>query len=495
MYLFLLTSLLAIFIVWFITFSKRKESTFAKLVHTTTGAKMPGINYFQSVYHLLVLRRKIGVARRSLYLSEKYGKIYHSMEGIGLEPNVTVTDPNLVKEALKKINEIPKAPIPDGFASTMFGYRNLVRLNNPEWHEHRSILNKSFISNKVFFEPIEKKVLQCVERWKKSEPVSVSQDLQKMTLDVLATCIFGNDFDTLNGNNSGPLASYNYCLGQLNNPLNFLIPFYGKLPLPANIRWRKEMEIFDAYCWSIIAQAKKSMEDNDSTKENNIKSLIALMIEGGMTEKDIRNNVATFFIAGNDTTAKTLMWTVGLIAKYPEVQEKARKEVLENTKNGLTYETLKDLNYIDWIIHETLRIYPSLSATDITNRVTKTEMIIGNYYIPAKTIIQADFISMLQSKEIWGDPENFRPERFDPDILTKEQRSSWMPFSYGPRICIGINFTLTEQKIFLATLLREFSFIKLSENSVLEIDEREVVTKPKHYQVQFYGKKQFVHLE
>jgi len=179
MYLFLLTSLLAIFIVWFITFAKRKESTFAKMVHTTTGAKMPGISYFQSVYNLLVLRRKIGLARRTLYLSAKYGKIYHSMAGIGMEPTVTVTDPNLVKEALKKINEIPKAPIPDGFASTMFGYRNLVRLNNPEWHEHRSILNKSFISNKVFFEPIEKKVLQCVERWKKSEPVSVSQDLQK----------------------------------------------------------------------------------------------------------------------------------------------------------------------------------------------------------------------------------------------------------------------------------------------------------------------------
>jgi len=291
---------------------------------------MPGINYFQSVYHLLVLRRKIGVARRSLYLSEKYGKIYHSMEGIGLEPNVTVTDPNLVKEALKKINEIPKAPIPDGFASTMFGYRNLVRLNNPEWHEHRSILNKSFISNKVFFEPIEKKVLQCVERWKKSEPVSVSQDLQKMTLDVLATCIFGNDFDTLNGNNSRPLDSYNYCLIQMTNPLNFLIPFYGKLPLPSNIRWRKEIEIFDAYCWSIIAQAKKSMEDNDSTKEK--KNLIALMIEGGMAEKDIRNNVATFILAGHETTSAALMWMVGLIAKYPEVQEKARKEVLEKNQ-------------------------------------------------------------------------------------------------------------------------------------------------------------------
>jgi len=313
----------------------------------------------------------------------------------------------------------------------------------------------------------------------------VSQDLQKMTIDVLATCIFGNDFDTLNGNTSRPLASYNYCFECFNNPMHF-IPNYEKLPLPANIRWRKEMEIFDAYIWSIIAQAKKSMEDNNSSKENNIKSLIELMIEGGMADKDIRCNVGTFFLAGHETTTSILLWIVGLIAKYPEVQEKARKEVLENTKNGFTYETLKDLNYIDWIIREAMRLYPPVSVTEyILFRRTETETIIGNYYIPAKTRIQVDFVSMLHSKEIWGDPQNFRPERFDPDILTKEQRSSWMPFSNGPRICIGMNFSLTQQKIFLATLLREFSLIKLSENSVLELMGGIALSRPKHYQVQF----------
>jgi len=226
------------------------------------------------------------------------------------------------------------------------------------------------------------------------------------------------------------------------------------------------------------------MEDNNNSKEENTKtpkSLIALMIEGGLSEKDVRSNIGTFFLAGHETTSSTLNWMVGLIAKHQDVQAKARKEVLENIKNGFTYETLKDLHYIDWIIHETMRLYPAVAA--IANRHTDTAMVIGDYIIPEKTNIQVDFISILYSKEIWGDPEDFRPERFDPEILTKVQRSAWMPFSYGPRICIGMNFSLVEQKIFLATLLREFSSIKLSEDSVRELETRSGITRPKHYKV------------
>jgi len=229
------------------------------------------------------------------------------------------------------------------------------------------------------------------------------------------------------------------------------------------------------------------MEDNKNTVEEyskTPKSLIALMIEGGMMEKDIRSNVSTFFLAGHETTASTLMWIIALIAKHQDVQAKARKAVLENIKNGFTYETLKELHYIDWIIHETMRLYPAVPA--VYQRSNETATIIGGYNIPEKTTFQLDFISMLHSKEIWGDPENFRPERFDPEILTKEQRSSWMPFSYGPRICIGMNFSLVEQKIFLATILREFSSIKLSENSNIEPDVKRLIYRPKNYKVHFY---------
>jgi len=401
------------------------------------------------------------------------------------QPTVTIADPHLVKEVIKKINEYPKEQLPNGFFKTLLGGdHSLIRINNPTWHDHRVILNKAFTSNKVFFEPMERKVLQCVARWKGGEPVSVEVDLQKMTLDVLATCIFGNDFNTLNGDSSEPLAAYNYCKENAFSFLGLIISNYSQLPLPFNVRWKKEMAKFDAYCHSIIEQAKKSMEVQENTTEENTKSksLVALMIEGGMMERYIQGNVRSFFIAGHETTTASLLWVIGLIAKNQDVQAKARKEVLENIKNGFKYETLKDLNYLDWIIHETMRFYPIVPA--ITQRYAATATTIGNFYIPEKTIIQLDFVSILHDKEIWGDPENFRPERFDPEILTKEQRSAWIPFSYGPRICIGMNFSLMEQKIFLATILREFSSIKLSENSVIEPEPKNI--RPNCYKVHFY---------
>jgi len=124
-----------------------------------------------------------------------------------------------------------------------------------------------------------------------------------------------------------------------------------------------------------------------------------------------------------------------------------------------------------------MRIYPAVPIIG-NRRTTDTEMMIGDWKLPEKSRVQIDFISMLHKSDIWSDPENFRPERFNPEILTKEQRTAWMPFSYGPRVCIGMNFSLVEQKIFIATILREFSVIKLPINSVVEVDTRSFLYAP-----------------
>jgi len=312
----------------------------------------------------------------------------------------------------------------------------------------------------------------------------VGEDLQKMTLDVLSTCIFGTDFDSLNGNLAGPLAAYNYVMDNVFYPLRLILPFYNNLPLPSNKMLDQKTAEFDSYCWSIISDAKASTHarieeqqkhENEGTTSAS-SSLITLMIDNGMTEQEVRDNVGVFFLAGHETTASTLTWAVGLLATYPEVQEKARKEVLTKAADGLTYESLKNLEYIDWIIHETMRLYPVVPI--INGRGTLQDITIGEWHVPAKTAIQIDFISMLHNPTIYESPKKFVPERWAPEKLTKEQRISWMPFSYGPRICLGMNFSIIEQKIFLSTLLREFSEIRLAKDSVLEAGTDNFLNSP-----------------
>jgi len=185
---------------------------------------------------------------------------------------------------------------------------------------------------------------------------------------------------------------------------------------------------FDDYCWSIINDAKndESSPVESQTETDKNYSIIKLMINSGMSDKDIRDNVGLFFLAGHETTSTTLQYTLGLLATHPEVQRKARNEVLEKTPNGLTYESLKDLDYLDWIIHESMRLYPA--APSLAGRKLKTETILGDWKIPENTTFQIDLVSMMHDEKIWGDPEVFRPERWSPEVITKEQRSSWIPF-------------------------------------------------------------------
>jgi len=115
-----------------------------------------------------------------------------------------------------------------------------------------------------------------------------------------------------------------------------------------------------------------------------------------------------------------------------------------------------------------MRLHPAVGT--IGGRLTHKEVIIGDWKVPEGVIVQVDIISMMYDPRIWGDPQVFRPERWSPENLTKEQRTAWMPFSYGPRICIGMNFSLLEQKIFLSSILREYSKIEFAPGGEVAID-------------------------
>jgi len=281
---------------------------------------------------------------------------------------------------------------------------------------------------------------------------------------VLATCIFGIEFDTLSGKLSEPLNAYNYCLERLFNPLRYIFTWINKLPLPVNKQISKNLAIFDKYCWEIMDQTKRNMEKNLDNPSN--PSMIELMYQNSIDEETIRDNVSVFFVAGHETTAASLGWLVSILASHPEIQEKARAEVLEKVSDPFTHETLKELPYIDALIKETMRLYPP--AAILGPRYALKESIVNGVKIPVGTTVQVEFISMGRDQEIWIDPEEVRPERWFPENITKEQRNAWMPFSSIPRICIAMNFSLQEQKLFLIYLLKRYKEIKLGGNCQLK---------------------------
>jgi len=294
----------------------------------------------------------------------------------------------------------------------------------------------------------------------------------------------------LGGNISGVITAYNNCMDHIFEPVRLVIPYYDYLPTAPNRFLADNTKVFDQYCWKIIEKGLKDWEDKINNNNNNNPereaaeneeriyekgSLIEMMIKNGLTGHEMRDHIGIFFLAGHETTASTLMWIVGWLGMHLEIQEKARRHVLEKLPGEITFEGLKDLFYLDWIIKETTRY--SSNITVLNGRIADSDITLGDWKIPKGTQIFIDLYSMMHKKSIWGDPENFRPERWDPANLTEEQKNSWIPFSGGPRICIGMSFSIQEQKIFLVTLLKTFPLFRLSSGSEL----KPAISKFTHY--------------
>jgi len=138
----------------------------------------------------------------------------------------------------------------------------------------------------------------------------------------------------------------------------------------------------------------------------------------------------------------------------------------EKIVGELTYDHLKDLVYLDAFIRENLRVHPPI--IQVGGRKLEQDITIDNYFIPAGTAVQMDLMKILHDPTIWGDPEVFRPERFLESNLTKDQRMAWIPFSTGPRFCIGMSFSMEEQKVFLVSLIRNFQRITYAPGGSLQ---------------------------
>jgi cytochrome P450 len=310
----------------------RTRKVYRQFIDVRTGKPVPVAGgFFKSILSLIRTRFDTVLAETTKEKGLKYGPVYGSYL---FGPSITFCDPEDIKTVLKKIDDFPKDveifKINFAHAKEIIGTTSVGGVNNPEWHDQRSLLNKAFVSNSVFFQPMCNKVNTCLTKWENKKEVCVGDDIQKLTLDVLASCIFGLDFDTLNGKFSEPLYAYNYSFQTAFNPIRTIFPFLNKLPLKSNEEMYKNLKTFDKYCWQIMDETKKKMEEKKNqvdiidNNERKAVSLIELMYENNLTEEIIRDNTASFFLAGHETTATSLGWLLTILVSHPEVQKKSQ---------------------------------------------------------------------------------------------------------------------------------------------------------------------------
>ncbi|XP_067408063.1 cytochrome P450 4V2-like [Emydura macquarii macquarii] len=171
---------------------------------------------------------------------------------------------------------------------------------------------------------------------------------------------------------------------------------------------------------------------------------------------DIREEVDTFMFEGHDTTAAALNWAIYLLGCHPEIQKKVQSELDEvfgNSDRPVTMDDLKKLRYLECVVKEALRLFPSVPNFA---RTTSEDCHIRGFKIPKGTDVLICTYVLHRDPEIFPNPEEFRPERFFPENCSGRHPYAYVPFSAGPRNCIGQRFAQVEEKAVLANILRRF---------------------------------------
>jgi cytochrome P450 len=176
--------------------------------------------------------------------------------------------------------------------------------------------------------------------------------------------------------------------------------------------------------------------------------------DGVLTDTQVRDHIMTFFAAGHETTANALTWTFHLLSQHPAGREKLLAE-LQTVLAGRapTVDDFPNLPYTEWVLNESMRIYPP--AWMLGRRAIEAFDLDGVHF-PAGTIVMFSQWVIHRLPDLWGDSENFRPERWDPASERKIVPWSYFPFGGGPRICIGLPFAQLEARLLLATILQHY---------------------------------------
>jgi cytochrome P450 len=175
-----------------------------------------------------------------------------------------------------------------------------------------------------------------------------------------------------------------------------------------------------------------------------------------MPDDRIVDNLTTFLLAGHETTAKALTWTLYILSRAPEWQERVRDEIRTVAKSGrIGPLTISKLPLTSRVLKESMRLYPPVP---VITRVSTEDVELGGKHLPNPTLIVIPMYAVHRHRRLWTDPDRFDPDRFLPENEAKYPRTQFMPFGYGQRVCIGSSFAILEATAILATLLQSVRF-------------------------------------
>ena len=335
--------------------------------------------------------------------------------------------------------------------------RGLLTSEGETWRRHRRIMAPSFDPRSVTgYAPIMTEVtLGLLEKWDalpQDSEIDAAAAMMHLTLHIISKAMFSSDSDEIVDAVEGGVNQYQTLVRPSLLDLLHFPQWFARLlaPLPTD-------GLFDEFDRKVDLLLTERGRQPDAEPKDLLARLVAARdaeTGGGMTAKEVRDQVVTIFMAGHETTSLALSWTWYLLSQHPAIEAKLHRE-LADVLSGRTpkNEDIASLRYTRMVIEESMRLYPPAHTTG--RQPIKPDEILG-HRIPAGAEVLIMPWLIHRKPQLWEDPERFDPERFAPERAAERPRFAYIPFGAGPRICIGAAFAMTEAIFILATIAQRY---------------------------------------
>jgi cytochrome P450 len=376
---------------------------------------------------------------------------------LGRERMVMINHPDLIRDVLVTHNrnfrkgrglERAKRLLGEGLLTSEGElHRRQRRLAQPAFHRQRVAAYGSVMAEYA---------ARTASRWEHGATVNVGEEMMRLTLAVVAKTLFDADVE------GAEAAEVGAALTEAFHSFTFAVLPFGelleKLPLPPVRRFNRARDRLDRTIYRMIAERRAAGDDRGDLMSMLLLAQDAEGDGGGMTDRQLRDEAMTIFLAGHETTANALTWSWYLISRHPVVETRLHAEVDAALGVGRAArlpaaEDMAALPYTRMVLAEAMRLYP---PAWIIGRRAIDAYPIRDWELPPRTILLASQYVTHRDARFWPDPERFDPERWTPEAQEGRPKFAYFPFGGGPRICIGEQFAWMEGVLLLATIARHW---------------------------------------
>jgi cytochrome P450 len=390
--------------------------------------------------------------RALLAAADRYGDLVHLK--VGPFHGYLLTNPDDIRHVLQdNCRNYHKSPLYQRLVPLVG--RGLLTSEDAFWLRQRRLAQPAFHRESLasMLDAMSGEIERTLERWEgfleRAEPFDLVFEMMELTERIIVRTMFSTDL--------GPAAQVVQrtwpVVNQRIGETFWATKLETRLPLPANVRFRRALKELDGVVYGLIDDRRRS-----GKVEPELLSMFlsARDEETGerMTDPQLRDEVMTMLLAGHETTSLALSWTYFLLADKPGVEARMAEEsngVLRGRR--MTFEDVERLTYTRNVLQEALRLYPPAWGY---SRQAMADDRIGGYVVPAGSLAFIVPYVLHRRPQLWPEPERFDPDRFAPERVAARPRLAYLPFGAGPRQCIGNQFAIVEATLILARIARRF---------------------------------------